>query len=144
MLVTISVLESLWATALLGWVLLSYFPKTSPLITQVFSEWRFLVQPEWDTELYHFFIFSACLVQAALIYSWYQCLENQDLWRRLRTFLLVESAWVGLVCAITFKDLVYPQRHLDRVLFLIFLFLSFLWKIGWVSHFKWQGSQREK
>lgn len=127
MLALISILQSLWATAVLAWVL-TYFPKTSPMSFQVLNEWRSLVKPEWDTELYHFFIFCACLVFVMLVYCWRQHLAQRDLWQSLGAFFIIECTLIFLAYGVAFKFLVFPQPSVDRISVLLFLLLSVICK----------------
>ena len=67
-LIFLTLLSLLWAWQVLlaAAFILSHYPASSALASQVLPEWRYLLKPEWKTFIYHLVLSSAFLFQIIL------------------------------------------------------------------------------
>ena len=93
-------------------------------------EWRYLLKPEWKTLIYHLVLSAAFLFQIILLWVNRRNLNNKDLLKFWKAYLVGEILLTFLWSSAAFKLIVYPNRHaLAENAFIVLLIAVFLWKL---------------
>ncbi len=131
MLATLALLISVQLTLGLAW-LLSFFPPPQPLAATVFAEWQYLLKPEWEGLLYHFFIAAAVGAWIFLWRFWPGCFLGDQSPSQQRSFLTAEVVLSVALLGAGFM-MVAPggSGSLPHIIFVLLLILSLANKILW-------------
>jgi len=112
-LIFLTLLSLLWAWQVLlaAAFILSHYPASSALASQVLPEWRYLLKPEWKTFIYHLVLSSAFLFQIILLWVNRRTLNTKDLLKFWQVYWIAEILLTFLWSSAAFKLIVYPNRH---------------------------------
>ncbi|MBI4309927.1 MAG: hypothetical protein HY591_06310 [Candidatus Omnitrophica bacterium] len=127
----LAVLEAVQLTALLSWIL-SFIRVPQPLAQAVVPEWRYLLDPEWESAVFRFFI-AAC-IGLMCVFVWLRRGRAADIpfMARLKCFMAVEAVLTVFLLSALFKKAVYQDRPaLAAAAAGLVLALAFLNKIFW-------------
>lgn len=110
----------------------SFIPiKPAGLFATLFVRHQALVLPEREMSFFHFFIGTACALQAAGIFILRAHLSRRTFIRPLLAFTLAEYGWTFLMVFAVFKMFVYGFAPWTKGIFYISLGLGVLAKIFW-------------
>ena len=124
-------LESIQVLLVIKWIF-DRIPLSNALASEVFPEWMHLVRPEREMLLYHIFISTAIVVQAAAFWAFRKKLTDARFIERLKMFAWIEAVFVFLLLDASFKMIVYDyQPELAQRAFQILMVIAALNKIFW-------------
>lgn len=120
-----------WQVLLASAFVLSHYPASSPLVSQVLPEWRYLLKPEWKPFIYHLVLVSALLFQGILLWINRWDMNTKDILKARQVYLTIEILLTFLWSSAAFKLIVYAARPVlakDA-------FIFFLWQLFFVNSF---------
>ncbi len=129
-----------WQVLLASAFILSHFPPSSSLASQVLPEWRDLLKPEWKPFIYHLVLLSGITFQLSMLWFNRRALNTRDLLKSCQVYLIVETVLTFLWSSAAFKLIVYANRpDLARGAFILCSIAAVLCKVfcdrwqDWIS-----------
>ncbi len=113
--------------------------SADPFNADLFPVYQAQLKPNRQMLIYHIFIMTSIIAQAAGVYFFRRKLEDAQFQNGIKRLLCVDTLWVFIQCYAIFKILIYNSPAWAWSLFYASLTASILSRIFWVELISWWG-----